>query len=294
MLAPRESPSTCEEYWSYIEYPILASPKLDGIRAVVKEGKAMSRTFKSLPSRQVQDETCDFEDIDFECIEGYPTDFGVFNRTQSYVMSENKIGDMSYHLFDFTHPTLLNAPFSERYEALTELHASMPNRFKLVQQVVIQDYEQLLKYEEHTLAQGYEGLILKNPYGPYKHGRGTMKQALIFKLKRFEDAEGVVVGFEEQFTNTNVQEKDELGYAKRSSSKAGKLAANTLGKFIVSFNELIIKVNPGVFTHLERQNIWNNQSQFEGSMLKFKYFAHGVKEMPRFANALGFRNRKDM
>ena len=54
--------------------------------------------------------------------------------------------------------------------------------------------------------------MMRNPIAPYKQGRGTFREGIIYKLKRFEDSEAVIIGFVEQMTNQNVLEKDELGY----------------------------------------------------------------------------------
>ena len=36
-----------------IRYPVLCTPKLDGIRCLVVDGHAVSRTFKNIPNRYV-------------------------------------------------------------------------------------------------------------------------------------------------------------------------------------------------------------------------------------------------
>jgi DNA ligase OB-like domain len=67
-----------------------------------------------------------------------------------------------------------------------------------------------------------------------------------------------------------------------------------LGKFIVFFNGIEIEVAPGAFTHAERKEIWDNQFKYKGEYLKFRHFAHGVKDKPRFPRAIGFRDVIDM
>src|SRR5690606_28483163 len=54
----------------------------------------------------------------------------------------------------------------------------------------------VLDYESTCLARGYEGVMLRDPDGPYKFGRSTLREGTLLKLKRFEDAEAVVIGFE--------------------------------------------------------------------------------------------------
>ena len=135
---------------------------------------------------------------------------------------------------------------------------------------------------------------MRNPIAPYKQGRGTFREGIIYKLKRFEDSEAVIIGFVEQMTNQNVLEKDELGYAKRSYAKDGLVPANTLGRFIVLWNGIELDIAPGNFNHAQRQEIWNNQDKFINKLLKFRYFNHGIKDKPRFPRAVGFRDEMDI
>jgi DNA ligase 1 len=292
LLAPRESPSSYPDFFKELRYPLLCSPKIDGIRCLVKDNICMSRTFKPLPSFQLQTQFYDITDLDGEIVEGDLTDFGVFNRTQSHVMSEDKPGDLTYHVFDYIAEDALHWPFWERLDHLSKLISGKGTR-KLVSHEFVESYDELVSYEDSQLLLGYEGLIMRDPFAPYKQGRGTFKQGIIYKLKRFEDIEAMIVGFVEQNTNTNVQERDELGYAKRSSAKDGQVGAGTLGKFIVDFNGMDIAVNPGTFNHEQRKQIWDDQDFYKYKMLKFKYFSHGVKDKPRYANALGFRGENE-
>ena len=295
MLAPGEDPLSFPDYFKKIRYPLMGSPKFDGIRNIVKSGRCLSRTGKILPSLQVQDEFSHLKDLDGELIEGNPTDPGVYNRTQSFVMSENKPGNLSFYVFDYTHPDFLMKPFYERLEEAEKIVKlyDMPN-LHFIEHKHIETHDELIEFETTCLEMGFEGIMLRDPVGHYKQGRGTFREGLIYKLKRFQESEGIVVDFVEQQENTNTLEKDELGYAKRSSAKDGMVPANTLGRFIVLFNGVELDIAPGSFTHSERKFIWDNPQAFKGKYLKFRYFAHGVKDKPRFPRAVGFRDEMDM
>jgi DNA ligase-1 len=242
----------------------------------------------------VQDEFGSLLYSDGEVVEGDPTGPGVFNRTQSHVMSRDKPGELSYYVFDCIDPEFLDQPFYKRLEE-TERRVKTLNRDNViyVEHEFVDNYEELLACEERFLNLGFEGIFLRNPMSPYKSGRATFKQNIAYKLKRFEDAEGIIIALEEQETNNNVQERDALGYAKRTTHKAGKIGARTLGKFIVQFGPQVIHVSPGVFTHKERQEIFYNPTRYIGQTIKFRYFAYGCKDLPRFANALGFRRNME-
>jgi DNA ligase-1 len=295
MLAPHECPMSYDKYFEDLKYPLLCSPKYDGVRAIVKNHVVYSRTFKPIPAKQVQEwfGNEDFEHMDGELIVGEATDFNVYNRTQSHVMALSKPNaDLHFYVFDYTAPEYLLRPFTDRW---CHLRNTVNHPFvHVVHQEFIQNKAQLLEYEDKILEMGFEGVMMKAQMGAYKNGRGTYKQGLIYKLKRFQDDEGVIVGFVQGKSNQNVQERDELGYAKRSTKKDGMVATETLGKFLVDFKGNEIEVAPGHFNHEERKWIWEHQFETMGKYLKFRHFTHGVKDKPRFPRAIGFRDKLDM
>ena len=297
LLAPGEDPKSFPDYFKKLQYPLFCSPKYDGIRCIIKSGVALSRTGKMLPSLQVQDEFTikEYMHLDGELIAGNPTDFDVYNRTQSHVMSEDKPGELTFFVFDYTANDWLLKPFYERLET-TEAMIESYNvaNIKLVKHEYVETYEELIAFENKCLEAGFEGVMMRNPVSHYKQGRGTFREGIIYKLKRFEDSEGTIISFQEQMTNQNTLEKDELGYAKRSYSKEGLVPADTLGRFIVEWNGQELDIAPGNFTHSERKAIWDNQDKYKGKLLKFRYFNHGIKDKPRFPRAIGFRDEIDL
>ena len=60
---------------------------------------------------------------------------------------------------------------------------------KLVKCREVYSLEALLEYEEEVLSQGYEGLIIRDAFSPYKFGRSTVSEQSLLRLKRFKDAE---------------------------------------------------------------------------------------------------------
>lgn len=295
MLAPGEDPKSFPDYFKKLQYPLLCSAKYDGIRCLTKGNLALSRSGKILPSLQVQEEFSPLANLDGELIAGEATDFDVYNRTQSHVMSEDKPADLTYYVFDYIHQDWLLKPFFERLEqAEAILETYNRDNVKIVPHTYVDNYDELIAFENECLAAGFEGIMMRNPVGHYKNGRGTFREGLIYKLKRFEDSEGIIVDFVEQMLNNNVQERDELGYSKRSQAKDGLVPADTLGRFIVDWNGMILDIAPGNFNHAQRKEIWSNRSNFVGKLLKFRYFNHGIKDKPRFPRAIGFRNSEDL
>ena len=59
-----------------LSYPLLASPKLDEVRALIINGVVMSRSFKPIPNAHVQElfGRPEYNGLDGELIVGSPTD----------------------------------------------------------------------------------------------------------------------------------------------------------------------------------------------------------------------------
>ena len=293
MLAARESPSSYPQFFQKLIYPMVVSPKYDGIRGIPRNGTVLSRTGKPLPSVQVQREFGSLLPFDGEFIEGNPTDEDVYHRTESHVMSANKPGDIHFYVFDFTDESMLLKPFFERLECAESL---LPKEGKLhiVSHEYVDNEAQLLAYEQKRLQEGFEGIMMRSPFAPYKNNRSTFSQGWLLKLKRFEDAEGVLLDILEGHNNHNELKYDELGFAKRSDSKENKTPSGMAGHYIVDFNGLELIVAPGHFKHHERIEHLKNKAQYIGRLLKFRYFNRGVKDLPRFPRAVGFRDEMDV
>jgi DNA ligase-1 len=299
MLSPGNDPLKDPNFFKELRYPLLCSPKFDGIRCLTAEGVCKSRTFIDIPNLEIQEYFGRFQGFDGELIVGNPTDFDVYNRTQSTVMSINKpADDVKYYIFDdiMVPPEL---PFELRLEAAKDhldTYENLNGKLNIihVEHTFISNYEELIAYESNMLELGYEGIMMRDPLGKYKYGRGTFKEGIIYKLKRFQDDEGIIVGFVEQTENTNVAGVDAFGRSKRSTAKEGLIPANTLGKFEIIFNDMLLEVGCGSFNHIQRKEIWDNQEASLGKILKFRHFAHGAKDMPRMPRATGFRDRMDV
>ena len=293
ILAEKIEPSELES----LKYPVLVSPKLDGIRCLIVDGKALSRSFKPIPNLFIQSllSKQEFNGLDGELVLEGKT----FNETQSIVMSESSEPvDFVYYCFDYVGKNGLNHPFELRLKDLEEVVQGSNNKWMVaVPQLLANSSETIITTENTFLSQGYEGLMIRGCNSPYKNGRSTKKEAYLLKLKKFEDAEAVVVGFVEATTNTNELEVNELGLSKRSHKKAGKIRAGYLGAFLVkdlkAGTEFEIGTGDGLTKDL-RAYIWNNQDKYLNKLIKYKHQPSGSKDKPRFPVWLGFRDERDL
>lgn len=272
-----------------LRFPLLASTKLDGIRAVVRDGIVYSRSNKPIPNQYVQTLFGQYEHFDGELIVGDPTAKTVYRDTVSGVMSEDGDPAVSFYVFD--HIEYGDYPYAVRKQYID---FDTYDTVVLHSQVTINSVDELLKHEEAALVAGYEGLILRDPNAPYKQGRSTVKEGYLLKLKRFQDAEATVIGFEERMHNGNAATTDELGRTKRSSHKANKSGRGDLGALVCRTADGV-EFNIGTgFTDSERARLWADRDQLHGRIAKFKFFPVGVKEAPRHPVFLGWRDVRDM
>lgn len=271
-------------------YPLFASPKIDGIRCVTHPLLGpVSRQFKPIPNVHIRHELANMDIMysDGELVTLDPQGkYDDFNTIQSKVMSHHGTPIFEYLVFDnFLEP---EAPYTKRLLYVEVRNRDMCPFYRVVEQMIIDTPMHLVEYEEKCLEQGYEGIITRLPSSPYKSGRSTLKQQWLLKLKRWEDAEGTIIGFEPLMRNMNEQEQNILGLSERKHRKAGLQEDSLLGFLILETQWGTLRVGSG-FDMSMRQEIWEHQNEYQGHIVTFKYQKHGMKELPRFPIFKGFR-----
>ena len=273
------------EDFANIKYPVLCTPKLDGIRCLIINGKPVSRNFIDIPNRYVQKTMAGLPDY----LDGELMVEGGFNSVQSAIMREDGEPNFTYNIFDYG--KFEKNEYWQRAESL--IHLKLPSYCKLVLPNVIKNSQELDEYEARCIGLGYEGVMIRSPSGPYKFGRSTIKEAYLVKLKRFEDSEAEIIGFEERMHNDNIAEEDNFGHTKRSSHKDNLKPANTLGALIVKDIKSGIEFNLGTgFDDTLRKEIWDNKSKYMGKIPTYQF--QGIVDKPRFPSFKGFRDVRDI
>ena len=289
---------------SDINYPVLGSAKIDGIRGNVLESAFRSRSGKTFKCKDIPliygQIIHQMEDFDGEFVSGSPTDPNCMQKTTSCVNAyENPTDNLTFYVFDYIDD---GAPALTRYrmytQAVENIKKNFPTaRLEIVEKVMLRNEEELLAFEEKCLEEGYEGIMLQPPEGLYKHGRSSMKSQELMKLKRFTDGEMLITDFYEQMHNANEAEKDAYGHTTRSSKKENMIPMNTLGGFIgidMETNKpMQIGSGRGLTKEL-RQHIWDNKEEYRGKISKYKHFNKGVVTKARFPIHHAFRDVDDM
>jgi DNA ligase-1 len=270
-----------------IQYPCWCTSKIDGIRCLIVDGEAKSRTLKPIPNKYIRQTLSRLllDGVDGELVLKQQSNF---SSVSSAIMSEEGEPDFLYLVFDIFNST---ASYLDRVNNLKIVH----NNIKVLKPTQINNSEELISFEHKCLSEGHEGVMIRNN-GPYKYGRSTVNEGYLMKLKKFMDSEATIIGVYEKLKNNNEPTKDNLGHTQRSSHKSNLQPMNTLGGFVVRDckSGVEFKVGSG-FTDAQRNNIWNTKhSSLVGSVIKYKTQSYGAKDKPRFPIFLGFRHSYDV
>lgn len=243
-----------------IKYPVAVTEKIDGIRALIVNGKLMSRTMKPIPNKYI----CEYlesvlpEHADGEIVAGN------LQETSSTVMSRDKIGDFTFYWFDL----ISDEPYMKRMEQINK-YPPHKNIVKLLPQIITNEKD-LLEFEQKVIFKRGEGIMIRSLNSPYKHGRSTVREGYLMKLKRFRDAEATIEKCEELI---------------RIDGTPG----NMLGSFVVHG----FRIGTG-FTEEQRKEFWKHRKELIGKKVKYKYFEVGMKNAPRHPVFLDLRSDLDI
>lgn len=300
MFKPMKPPSGVLEdsELHLLRFPLIGSPKIDGIRATVQEGyKILSSTLKPIPNKHIRAlfDKAEYQNFDGELTVGSLVDGKCFARTTSVVMSDdNPIDGLQWNVFDYFMPW---NSFEVRHCKLCLALPTDTQYIKRVQQVLVNNLAEFLDFEKKCVDGGYEGAMYRNPLSFYKCGRSTKSELELVRRKPFSDAEAIITGTFEQMENMNAAYINEAGHTKRSSCAAGKIGKGTLGGFYVrgltAFKDVDFKIN-AFGTDVNRKELWDMRESLPGKILRYKYQKYGSKDAPRIPIALGFRDREDI
>jgi len=281
---PMKAPIAVPDIYK-LEYPLLGSPKIDGIRGATIDGQVLSQTLKRHPNKQVQRVFGAVDGLDGELVYGPPVGPDVMNRAQSAVRSVDKTGDFRFYLFDWILEPYM--PYFLRQEELRDAVRGHP-QYQILEQRMLKSPAEVLEYEAEQLQAGFEGLMLRTFEGHYKHNRATHRDKLIWKLKRFDDVELTCVDVEAAKANNNTKVVNALGLTERTYSKFSKEDKEEVGVYICLDGANIVRVAPGMMTKEQRELHFHTRSII-GQRLTVRHFGRTPSGEMRFARVISIR-----
>jgi len=286
-----------------LNYPLGVTFKVDGLRCLKIDGHAVSRTFKPIPNHHIRTliEKWVPDGMDMEItMDGYPKT-GTFQETSGNIMREDGQPNFKIWIIDYVDGKL-DEPYDVRIRRAAtyclDHWDDVPFEWYVLQPFTAKDVEEVTKQETGALAEGFEGVMLRDLKARYKCGRSTFREGILIKVKRFEDCEAVIRTVEELYHNGNEAQEDAFGRTKRSTAQDKMVPMDTLGALIVEghggdYHGISFRVGTG-FTQAQRAELWGKRKDIVGKLVKVKYFPTGVKDAPRFPTFVGFRDPRDM
>jgi ATP-dependent DNA ligase len=194
---------------SKIVFPCTVQAKIDGIRCITQyNGVEVALTSRLSKPMSFKDHIRSvIEDMSetymllygaYPCFDGELYSHSLqFNQIQSIVKRQkNKHEDdklIEYWIFDLI---VDDVPFEERWSRILKVYEECSCRevIRLVPTVDCMEEDEIDQYHSDFVAEGYEGLIIRNKLGKY---RQKYRSNDLLKHKEFDDEEMTVVGYRE-------------------------------------------------------------------------------------------------
>jgi DNA ligase-1 len=299
-LAPNEKVDL-----STLSYPLLASTKLDGIRCIFYKGQILSRSLKQIQNKQLRER--------FEVIRAYTEKWNLildgeiyspkltFQEITHFVMTQDLEDevlpeDLKFYCFDCIFEERFDSKFTIRLNNAEAECKLFPNEIVFVEHWTVYGEEEVQQVFDKVLLKGYEGLILRDPNGKYKFGRGTIKEGLIYKVKPFVTFDAKITGVEQSTeVNEDAEKKtNELGRSVTSKKIGDRHLIEKASAFWVDYEGKPLKVILAM-TDPEKVAVWANRASLIGKTIEYKGMKIGMKDggVPRHPVYLRMRDDKD-
>jgi len=297
MLAPNEKVDL-----SAVKFPLLASTKLDGIRCIFYKGQILSRSLKQIQCQQLRERLepiRQFSELNQVIFDGeiYSPKL-TFQQITHFTMTRD-LGDeelpehLRFYCFDMLDG--FDRPFELRNDVMEGTIGLYNHIAYPVEQREVNSAKEVEIYFEEVLSQGYEGLILRDPKSFYKFGRGTIREAIIFKVKPFVTFDAKITGVVQSTeVNDDAEKKtNELGRSVTSKKIGERHTIEKASAFWVDYEGKPLKVVLAM-TDPEKVAVWANRASLIGKTIEYKGMKIGMKDggVPRHPVYLRMRDDK--
>jgi DNA ligase-1 len=288
---------------------MLASLKLDGRRCLVKKGQLFSRTMKPQPNRNLPAHLKELLKASVElnlAIDGelFSPDLTFSELEGTFKREDGDIHpSIQLYAFDMMLASSWGQPhkaggFLDRNNNLRAfIERVKPANVTYLKQRMVSKASEVQALYEGALSSGYEGLILRDPNALYKHGRATVKEGIIFKMKPFDTLDAVVIGYEQQRQLKDGIERatNELGRTARTFKQEDYTVTDNLGALQVrdeKGREFSIGWGRG-WTMAKRKELWDRRTTLVGQWVEVRFMVVGEKDLPRMPQLIRFREAKE-
>jgi DNA ligase-1 len=301
---------------SKLRFPLIAQPKIDGVRALNMLGTLTGRSLKQFKNRHI---TSLFSHsaligLDGELAAERDTHPDLCRLTTSATGTIEGQPFVLWWLFDYVTVETKNFSYHERLLRLFERVAVIGHEaprlaahLRVIPSSVARNIEELEEFDSRWLELGYEGTIIRAMDRPHKQGRSTPTEGGLLRIKRFVDFEFTVHEIIEGDENQNEAQVNELGHTFRSSHQENKVPNGMIGAMLGRTTSVVmdshkvlfeagqeVRVGAGCLSHDQRKYYFQNQAEFKALTHKGKFFPKGIKDKPRFPTWQAFRQAEDI
>ena len=164
-----------------LRFPVLASPKLGGIRCLIVDGEPVSLTLKPIPNEFIRSKLKGLPPLDGEIMTISGGIVDDFNTVRGNVMRKEGTPPFVFYAFDWIDPT---QPFLGRFKKLQEWWLKDESDFvSVLPHQMVPSVEKLATLHHRYMWEKYEATMIRDPQGLYKQGRSTAKEQGLLKLK---------------------------------------------------------------------------------------------------------------
>lgn len=246
---------------SKLSSKVYVQPKLDGIRLMLgrRDGEIVMMTRTGKPVTGMEQALNDpaakkLQEGEWVDGEAYSKDIP-FEEISGKFRKNSSCPELEFHVFDTFDLNNISESFEKRCYKIARWKHTVPT--------ALIDPSRIEEFHDKFVAEGYEGIIIREPHSAYEIGYRSKN---LLKFKKFDTNEFRIVGCEEGTAK-------DAGTAIFVCECAG-------GKF---------NVRPKG-TLATRKEYWENRSKYMGQMLTVKHQDVSVEGIPRFPVGLAVRN----
>lgn len=306
LLAPNKQPDWSEVFDGNKVWWV--SVKMDGTRCIILNGKAYTRAGKRFPNPRVDILLRPLLDLSAQY--GYWFDMEIYDHMMEHHAQHNAVlmahdkaipPTMCARVFDGGSSHDWEVPCStyrDRFDRIAPIvQGCGSERCTVVQQLYVSDIETLQHLFHSALESGYEGLMVRDPDVLYKHGRATLKEASIFKMKPFETKDGRIIEViqRRKLKEGVVRTKNELGRTKKIHTKDSYELDDNVGALKIEFSDGTtseVTFAKGWSLKQRYEEIWLKRKKLIGMVCEVEHMSVGAKDKLRMGRLVRLRPDK--
>jgi hypothetical protein len=283
----------------------LATPKIDGIRAVCREAicnkyntpeQLFTVQGKRIANNHIRktigEHIALLQGFDGELGGLKPTNKTAFKTAVSLVTTIDRVShDWRWYIFNYFGDGSLaycSKPFSERWADAKAMWLQLPDNMQehvvMMEPEVFDTLAKAKEYASSLVEAGHEGAIFTVPEAQYEFKRNLPSKPWSLKYKPFDLLEAKVIGFEEA----------RYSFGKTIPPEKQGMPKGVLGALVLSAPGFANFSCGTGYSAKERKDIWQNQADWLDKIVRVAYLAPGSADRPRSPSYKGERPMDDL